>query len=544
MFSTPHTVLVPFVLLALAGCDLGPSNIESAPKSQILHLGNGTEPQDLDPHVVTGVTENNIITALLEGLVSENPITLAPEPGIAQSWSVDDSGIRYSFKLRDSARWSNGDPVTAHDFVWSWQRMLSPGLAGEYAYQLFTVKNAEAFNRGDIDNFDEVGVKALDTQTLEVVLENPTPYFLSLLAHYSTFAVHPDTIMAFGKMDQRGSLWTRAGNFVGNGPFVLKAWRLNYVVEVERNPYYWDADRVRLNGIRFYPIDNANTEERMFRTDVLHATSTTPSDKIEVYQDQQPDRIFISPYLGTYFYRFNVTRPPLDDYRVRRALSMTVDREAIVNSVTKGGQLPAFSFTPPNTQGYFPPDPLIQFDPVGARSLLAEAGFPEGQGFPKLTLLYNTSDGHRRIAVAIQQMWKEHLNIEIELENQDWKVYLSRTRDLDYDISRAGWIGDYPDPNTFLDMMLGGGGNNRTGWENPDYDALIRQAATTTDNATRFELFETAESILDAESPLLPIYTYTRVALKHPSLRGWYPNVLDRHPYKYVYIAESDEVQQ
>ena len=532
-----------FVLLAVlafvVGCDLGPTNVEQGNVEQVLHLGNGTEPQDLDPHIVTGVTEHNIISALLEGLTSENPETLEPVPGMAEYWAISADGLEYTFFIREDARWSNGDPVTAEDFVWSWRRMLSPALAAEYAYQLYPIRNARAFNKAEIEDFSEVGVKASDQKTLVVELENPTPYFLSLLTHYSTFPVHPPTILKYGAMDERGSAWTRPGNFVGNGPFLLTSWRLNYLIEVVKNPYYWDADTVQLSAIRFYPIDNIQTEERMFRTGALHATSTTPSEKIQIYQDEAPQLISISPYLGTYFYRFNVTRPPLDDPRVRMALSLAVDRAAIIQSVTKGGQLPAFSFTPPNTKGYYPPPNVISHDTERARKLLAEAGFPGGKDFPKLELLYNTSDGHRRIAEAIQQMWKKSLGIDVQLANTDWKVYLSRTNQLDYDISRAGWIGDYPDPNTFLDMMLSDGGNNRTGWRNSEYDDLINLAATISDQQERYETFARAESILDREAPLLPIYTYTRVALIDPSVKNWFPNILDHHPYKYVYLQND-----
>lgn len=524
------------VAALFSGCDLGPTNVERGNLEQVLHLGNGTEPQDLDPHIVTGVTEHNIISALLEGLVSENPETLEPVPGMAEYWAISADGREYTFFIRENAQWSNGDAVTAQDFVWSWQRMLSPTLAAEYAYQLYPIKNARAFNKGELMDFAQVGVKAADHKTLVVELENPTPYFLSLLAHYSTFPVHPPTILKHGAMDERGTAWTRPGNFVGNGPFQLKTWRLNYIIEVVRNPFYWDAGSVKLSAIRFYPIDNIQTEERMFRTGALHATSTTPSEKIEVYQKEAPNLISISPYLGTYFYRFNVTRPPLDDARVRKALSMAVDRQAIIDSVTKGGQIPAYSFTPPNTKGYYPPRNDVSFNIEQARGLLAESGFPGGRGFPVLELLYNTSDGHRRIAEAIQQMWKQGLGIEVQLANTDWKVYLSRTNQLDYDISRAGWIGDYPDPNTFLDMMLSDGGNNRTGWQNSEFDKLIHHAATLSNQEDRYETFKQAEMILDREAPLLPIYTYTRVALKVPSVKNWFPNILDHHPYKYVYL--------
>ncbi|MDG1937796.1 MAG: peptide ABC transporter substrate-binding protein [Pseudomonadales bacterium] len=536
----PNKIISLSFLLALflSGCDLGPSNVESGTNNQILHLGNGTEPKDLDPHSVTGVPEHNIISALFEGLVTVNPKTLAPEPGTAASWAIDNDGKRYTFSIRDNAQWSNGDPVTADDFVWSWKRMLSPAMASEYAYQLFTVKNAKQFNHGEIKDFNQVGVKALNAKTLQVDLENPTPYFLSLLSHYSTYAVHPPTILKFGAIDEAGTLWTRPGNFVGNGPFVLDDWRLNYIIRVSKNPRYWDSSNVQLNEIVFYPIDQVQTEERMFKTGALHATSSIPVDKIAVYQQKDPEKISIDPYLGTYYYRINVNIKPLDDPKVRRALSMAIDREMLVSSITKGGQLPAYTFTPPNTQGYYAATSPITFDIEAARQLLTEAGYPNGEGFPEIELTYNTSDGHRRIAVAIQQMWKEALNINIRLSNKDWKVYLSRIQSMDYSIARAAWIGDYPDPNTFLDMFITDGGNNQTGWSNAEYDRLIALAASQSNQQQRYRTFQQAEALLMAESPIIPVYTYTRVLLKHPQLQGWYPNILDQHPYKYVYLQE------
>lgn len=528
------------LLFILTGCDLGPSNIEEGLQSKTLHIGNGTEPKDIDPHIVTGVTEHNIISALLEGLVSEHPKTLEPLPGTAESWEISDNGKIYTFNLRSNARWSNGDPVTAEDFVWSWKRILTPSLGAEYAYQLFTIKNAKAFHNGDISDFKQVGIKAINPYTLQVELNYPTPYFLSLLTHYSTFPVHKPTILTYGKIDDRGTHWTRPGNFVGNGPFTLTEWRLNYRISVEKNPHYWDANIVQLQNIRFYPIDNTHTEERMFRTDVLHVANSIPADKISMYQQQYANRITVNPYLGTYYYRFNVNSGPLKDPRVRQALSKSIDRNIIVDAITKGSQLPAYTFTPPNTKGYTS-STSIKMDIDIAKKLLAEAGYPDGENFPMLELLYNTSDGHRRIAVAIQQMWKTALNIDITLLNQDWKVYLSRVQSQDYDIARAGWIGDYPDPNTFLDMFVTDGGNNQTGWSNPRYDELITLASTQKSQSERYTSFQQAEAILLTESPIIPIYTYTRVQLKHPDVKGWWPNILDHHPYKYVSLKRDEK---
>ena len=537
----PNKFFLFILLVCLVGCDLGPSNVITGSENQILHIGNGTEPKDLDPHSVTGVPEHNIISALLEGLVSVNPKDLTPMPGIASSWKISDDGRTYTFFIRENALWSNGDQVTADDFVWSWKRMLSPLMASEYAYQLFTIKNAKKYNHGIINDFSEVGVKAIDRKTLKVELENATPYFLSLLSHYSTYAVHPPTILKFGKIDEAGTLWTRPGNFVGNGPFKLSEWKLNYIIKVKKNPYYWDKDFVKLNQIIFYPIDSVLTEERMFRTGVLHIANSIPLDKIETYLKQKPELISINPYLGTYYYRFNVNKKPLNNPLIRQALSMSIDREAITKSITKGGQIPAYTFTPPDTKGYFAKNKVIQYNPDLAKKLLAQSGFPDGENFPEIELTYNTSDGHRRIAVAIQQMWKDTLNINIKLSNQDWKVYLSRIQSLDYQIARAAWIGDYPDPNTFLDMFVSDGGNNQTGWSNSKYDNLIASAAKEINPLKRYEIFQKAETILMEESPIMPIYTYTRILLKHPSVKGWYPNILDLHPYKYVYLDNDKE---
>ena len=522
-------------------CSCGPmeSNLDSATDAQILHLGNGTEPQGLDPHLATGVPEHNIIAALLEGLVGENPEDLSPAPGAAHSWEISDDLLTYTFHLNPQAKWSNGDPVTADDFVYSWKRLLMPDLAAEYAYQLFVVKNAREFNQGNIQDFNQVGAKALDRLTFEVQLEAPTPYFLSLLSHYSTFPVHRETIEKFGAIDDPGSLWTRAENFVGNGPFILAEWALNRIIRVEKNPHYWDSDTVTLNEIRFYPIDNGVTEERMFRSRTLHITSTVPAEKIEKYRQKSPELLNISPYLGTYFYRFNVNKPPLDDPRVRKALAMSIDRLKIVEAITKGGQIPAYNLTPANTLGYTSESTIV-FDVEQAKLLLAEAGYSGGVGFPEINILYNTSEGHRKIAVALQQMWKQALGIDLKLYNQDWKSFLFTVSNMDYEIARGSWIGDYVDPNTFLDMFVSGGGNNQTGFSNAEYDRSIRSAAKTIDMKQRYEYFQRAEKILTDQVPVMPIYTYTKLYLKAPELKGWHNNILDHHPYKYIYLEKTD----
>ena len=533
--SQAYRLLVAVALSALmAGCDKPQPEVEKAVPKQILLLGNGTEPQDLDPQTVTGVPEDNILRAIFEGLVSEDPHDLHPIPGMAKSWDISPDLTIYTFHLRDAC-WTDGSPVSASDFVRSYQRILSPELASEYNYMLFPVKNAEGYSNGKITDFGQVGFQAVDSLTLRITLNNPTPYFLSLLNHYSWFAVPLKTVLKFGKLADRGTRWTRPENIVSNGPFRLKEWKTNSIIVVEKNPLYWDHENVRLNEIRYFPIDNSSTEERAFRSGQLHVTNTVPLPKLDVYKSNHPEFLRDDPYLGTYFYRFNVTKPILRLKEIRQALSLSIDRESIVRNVTRGGEHPATSFTPAGTAGYFA-HPELKMDVAAARNLLTKAGFPEGKGLPPIELLYNSDEGHRVIAEALQQMWKKNLGIDIQLTNQEWKVYLDAQRQLEYQICRAGWIADYVDPNSFLDMWLTNGGNNETGWSNPQYDRLIAEANRIGNQGSRYATFQQAESILLDEMPVLPIYFYTSKFLIQPSVKGWYPTILNHHPFKYVYL--------
>jgi len=526
-----------FLVLLNAGCSEIIKPVDTAAEKQILYLGNGTEPQDLDPHVVTGVPESKILMALLEGLVIRHPNGLSPLPGIAEKWNVSNDGKTYTFFLRDNAIWSNGDSVTANDFVYSWRRMLTPSLGSKYPDMLYDVIGAEDFNKGLLKDFSKVGVKALDIGTLEVSLRNPAPYFLELLCHYTTRPVHRPTIEKFGEIDSLGSQWTRPGNFVGNGPFKLSSWELNKLLVVKKSLTYWDADNVQLNEIHFFPVDNATREDLMFRSGKLHVTSTVPQEKIEVYKEKYPENLKIDPYYGTYYYRFNTNKEPFDDKLVRQALSLSIDRKQIVDKVQKGGQAEAFSFTPPDKNAFYPSTKL-EYDPVRARELLVQAGYEEGT-FPSFELLYNTSEGHQKLAQAIQQMWKKNLNVDVTLTNTDWKVYLSKMSIGDFSVARAGWIGDYVDPKSFLDMMVTGRGNNQTGWSSNRYDSLLLKGANSSSQEERFSFFDEAEHILMDELPVLPIYTYTRIYMLHPDVQGWDSNLLDNHPYQYLSIRKN-----
>ena len=522
--------------VTLTGCGSSETNVVAGNKSGTLYWGNGTEPQSLDPQIATGVPEHHVISAVMEGLVLKDRKTLEPRPGVAKTWDISNDGRVYTFYLRENAKWSNGDAHTADDYVWSWWRALQTTLGNQYAYMLFPIKNAKRYYDGETSDFSDVGVKAIDNRTLQVTLTNPTPYFLQLLDHYSLFPVHQATIEKFGRADERGTRWSYEGNLVGNGPYKLEEWKINRHITVTKNPYYWDEANVSINSIVFKPVDNAVTEERMFRAGALHVTSSIPADKIAIYQEKSAPELKITPYLGTYFYRLNINTPQLQDKRVRRALGMAIDRKQLVDNITKGGQIPAYTMTPPGTMGYFP-ESTLNFDPEVAKRLLAEAGYPNGEGFPPIEILYNTNEGHRKIAVALQEMWKNYLNIDIKLLNQEWKVYLATESAGDYQISRGGWIGDYVDPNNFLDMFLCNGGNNRTGWCNEEYDRLILEVAPSqSSHEQRLKIFQQAETILLEDMPIIPVYTYTSIKLLHPSVRNFDDNILNQAMYKDLYL--------
>jgi oligopeptide transport system substrate-binding protein len=458
-----YCLIIPLLLnlLISLGCTPAQTNVERGISEQVLYIGIGSEPEGLDPHLVSGVTEHYVLLSLFEGLTTVDPKTLEILPGVAESWTISDDGLSYTFHLDSEAIWSNGDSVSAHDFVFSYERILSPKLGAPYAYMLYSIKGAEAFHKGQTDSFSTVGVEALDARTLKIQLHSVTPYFLSLPTHFTWWPVHPPTILKHGAMTDRISKWTQPKHFVGNGPFALKSWRLNNGISVVQNSFYRAADRLKLYGIEFLPI-NLETEERAFRAGQIHITSGVPTARIDWYRSNRPESIRFDPYLGVYYYLVNTEKAPLSDKRVRQALAYAINRESLTEYVLKGGQKPAYHFTPPNTGG-FTADRNFTYDPERARALLAEAGFPKGDNFPEIELLYNTSESHKIVAEAIQQMWKQELGITIRLHNQEWKVYLDSRQKGDFDIARAAWIGDYLDPYTFLGLGISDSGNNHSG---------------------------------------------------------------------------------
>ena len=516
-------ILTLLLTLGVLGCG-GDTSTTANPDQKILHVGNRSEVEDLDPHLVTGIAEFRALSALFEGLATVDPATSEAVPAAAESWTLSDDGLVYTFTLRKDGAWSNSDPVTAHDFVYAWQRMLSPALGAEYAYLLHCLDNGKAYNEGTLTDFNEVGAKALDEHTLQVTLAHPTPYFLTMQAHYAWFPIHKATIEAHGTMTQRGSTWTRPGNHVSNGPFKLHDWLPDEVLEVTANPNYWNSENVQLDGIAFYPLSNEQTEERSFRTGKLHMTYSIPMFKIDTYKAEQPELLQIHPYLQSYYYRFNCSRPPFDDVRVRQAFGLAIDRERLVRDVLKGGESPAYAFTPPNTAGYTSTH-QVSTDATAAKALLAEAGYPNGEGFPTVEILYNTAEADKIIAEAMQSMWKEVLGVDVGLYNQDYKVYLASMSALDYDIARSTWLGDVIHPLNFLECFLAGGGNNRTGWKSADFDAAIQAAYAEVDTDQRNAHLHQAEKILLEEAAITPVFYQTQKFLLDPRVTGFKANI-------------------
>lgn len=530
--SKPRTnvlniAIVGLVMASLLACSQGESNVASGDRDGVMHFGNSTEPQSLDPHVMSGSPEVNIARALYEGLVIRNPATMAMEAGVAQRWEISADAKVMTFYLNRKARWSNGDPVTAQDFVWSLRRSLHPDMGNQLAYSLYSIAGAEAYSKGELTNPELLGVRALDSHTLQITLDNPNPYFLETLGTYPAYPVHRATVEAHGKFTDRFTPWTRVENFVGNGPFTLKEWKINRRVVVEKSPTYWNADAVSLNGVVFHPIDNEANEEKMFRAGQLHYTGQVPINKIPVYQNTVDSPYRQAPWQGTYYLQFNLNRTPVNDQRVRMALAMAVNREQLVDTVLLGTELANAALVPSGTPNYTSPD-ILHYDPERARALLAQAGYPEGKGWPGLGYLYNTSENHRRIAIALQQMWKNELNIEVSLINQEWKVYLDTLSQKNFTLSRRGWIAGDLDPASFLNTFTSNNNINDTGFSDSRYDEIMLSLVPeTADQADRLKLMQEAETILLQAAVIIPIYTYNSKHLVQPSVNGAPTNVLD-----------------
>jgi oligopeptide transport system substrate-binding protein len=537
-----NTAYARFVIMLLGawllpGCVKRETPVAAGLRTQTLIVGNAGEPIDLDPHVANSISDARILHALFEGLTFWEEESGRGVPAAAERWDVSSDGLTYTFHLRPNLRWSNSEPLTAGDFVYSFQRILNPKFPAEYAYMLWPLKNAEAFNKGTVKGFDSVGAKALDERTLQLDLEYPTPYLPALVGHFTWLPVPRATLEKHSAVTKRGTDWTRAGNLVGNGPFVLSEWRPNARLVVKRNRYYWDAATTRLNAIMFLPIESADVEERNFRAGQLHVTWALPTAKITAYRAHNAEVFRVDPMLGTTFLRFNIARPPFNDARVRHALALAVDRAAIARAVTFGTTAPATALTPPGCNGYTTRAQMrCDFD--GARRLLVDAGYPGGSGLSELPFQTFNIEYGPVVAEAIQAMWSRELGVRVGIESLELKTAIQNQQTKAYTISFLGWIADFVDPATFLELFVTDNGNNNTNWSHPEYDRLIAQAARTADARARLELFQQAEALLLEEAPIAPIAHLSRTYLIHPAVRGWKPALLAQHQYKHVALED------
>ena len=678
--SQPPTVLrkiffTGLAALALTSCERR-SDVEIANEKKILIIGNSSEPKGLDPHLVSGVLESNIIRALFEGLCVEHPSKDSTSlPGVAQTWTPNEDFTEWIFNLNPEARWSDGVQVTAHDFVFSYKRLLSPdpNWPAEYAEMLYFLKNGEAYDRSyfgqilcgndpdfplswkvlekanfkgerdlKLENFagkefselgeiarkklepylengqsvdlkkittekvdvaglsraeqriylnakgidklskeelvflkgksdlvnwtDEVpeevrqlvldriiahheagqpnlwekaqvGVEAIDDVTLKITLRGPVPFLPEITKHYTWYPVPKHVILQYGDINTAfSSRWTRPGNLVSNGPFKLKEWRTNHYLEVEKNPQYWDAESVSLEGIRYLPITNYFTETRMFGDEQIHLTYTVPSELIPMAKEKYPDKMRQEAYVGTRFIRVNTRNEPLNNPKVRRALALAIDQKSMCEKILQGGQTPASGIVPPF--GDYQAAGVIAFDPDMARQLLKESGYSTDSKFSEIKLLTTSSESAAREAEALQAMWTEHLGINVRIEQREWGTYLQKQYQADYDLCVAGWIGDYLDPTTFLEMWITDGGNNNTGFSSKKFEDLLNKAENTADPIARFELLSQAENTFLDETAALPVYFYTTNYLIRPEVKNWNPLLLNNHPFKFVKIAD------
>jgi oligopeptide transport system substrate-binding protein len=495
---------------------------------QVLVFNNDGEPKTLDPGLMTGNIEHTLAMAMFEGLTTLHPDTLQPLPGAAEWWEISPDGLTYTFHLRPGMKWSNGDAFTAEDFRWSWERALSPALASQYADILYAIDGSEAFNKGETKDFSKVGVRVVDPTTLVVRLRSPTPYFLELTSFETLMPVHRATV------EKWGAEWTKPEHVVSNVPFVLAAWRPKDAVEMTPNPRWWNRPIVRLERVIVKCLDDVDTSLNEYKAGSVDWIRQVPALRVEEAQ-ADPD-YFVTPYMTTWFLRINVTKKPFDDVRVRKAFDLAINKKEICEKTLKAGQMPAMGAVPPGIHGY-PELQGLAYDPKAARKLLAEAGYADGKGFPEVELLYNVNESHKVVSEAISSMWREVLGVRVRLQQREWQAYLEDQKNMNYQIARAGWIGDYADPNTFLDMWCKGRGNNETGWENEEYDSLLKAATLEQDPPKRLALLQKAERILCVDDlPIIPIYYYVNQGMLRPSVKNWYPNLRDLHPLQYVYI--------
>ena len=524
--------------LALAGCGKRETPVQRGIREQVLLVGAGAGLSDLDPQLATSVGEFNVLLAFFEGLTDLDPATLDPVPSVAQKWETSPDARTWTFHLNPAARWSDGTPTTAQDFVVSWHRLLTPALGADYASLLYCVVGAEDFNRGRLTDFAQVGVSAPAPHTLVLRLRHPTPHLPALLALPPLFPVPLHVIERCGPADQRGNPWTRPATFVGNGPFLLTRWTPNQTIEVRRNPLYWDASRVRLSGVNFFAIDTASVQEQGFRAGEFHIALKFPLYKAAAYENAQPTALHRYPVQETHFLTFNVTQAPFTDARVRRALSMAIDRQRLCTAIFHALAEPAFTQVRPGTGGYAPPDEAsYHFNPEAARRLLAEAGYPQGRGFPPVELMLVGNEPQTvALGEVVQAAWKDVLGISTQLLPTEKKVYLDDERTKHFQVVNERWEYAWDDPSAYYQTGQSGNPNNDSGWSDPEFDRAYHEAEISLDGHTRTAAFDRQEERMAASVPYAPLYFYNKPVLIAPSVRGWSGNRQDHLEWKEIWL--------
>lgn len=503
----------------------------------IMRRGNFAEPGTLDPHLISHNWESHIAIDLFEGLTTKDASGNVI-PGVADKWDVSDDQLTYTFYLRKNAKWSNGDPVTAHDFVYSFRRAADPNLASEYGWLFHSLKNGEAVNTGKKAT-SELGVKALDDFTFRVHLVKPLPYFLEMVGGQNTFfPVHKASVERYG----RG--WTKKKeSLVSNGAYRLSDWRPSEFVELERNPYFHAADTVKIDKVVFDPTEDRSAILRKFRAGEIDQMDDVPNAQFEWISKNLKEELHVAPRLGIYYYVLNTQAKPFDDIRVRQALSLAINREIITDKITKLGEIPAYSFIPHGTQNaeeakVFFADWSEEERDKKATELMAEAGFDKKNPL-KFQLRYNTSENHEKIAIAIAAMWKQKLGVKVELFNSEATTHYSDLQENNFEVARAAWIGDYNDPETFL--ILGSQRAKKYNYgryKNDKFDKLLTKAEYEADLKKRASLMREAEEIILNDQPVIPIYYYVSTNLVAKRIKGWKDNVRDDHPTRFLWIEE------
>ncbi|WP_039056031.1 peptide ABC transporter substrate-binding protein [Enterobacter sp. Bisph1] len=495
--------------------DVPPGTKLAAKQEVVRHLKD--EPASVDPAKAVGLPEIQVLRDLFEGLVNQNEKGEII-PGVASKWQSSDNRT-WVFTLRDNARWSDGSPVTAADFVYSWQRLVDPKTTSPFAgfAALAGISNAKniADGKGAVD---KLGVSAIDARTLRVQLDRPVPWFPSLAASVAFYPVQKNNV-------QSGADWTRPGRLVGNGAYVLADRVVNEKLVLERNKNYWDNGKTVIQKVTFVPINQESATTKRYLANDIDITESFPKNLYQKLLKDIPGQVFTPLQLGTYYYAFNTQKGPTADPRVRLALSMTIDRRVIAEKVLGAGEKPAWRFTPDVTAGFTPQPSQIETMSQAelnaqAKTLLQAAGY-SAQRPLKLKLLYNTSENHQKIAIAVASMWKKNLGVDVQLQNQEWKTYIDSRNSGNFDVIRASWVGDYNEPSTFLTLLSSSNSGNISRFNDAAYDKVLAQATQETDIKARNADYNQAEHILAEKAPIAPIYQYTNARLIKPWLKGY-----------------------